>query len=310
MAHDIRTDPSRTPLGSGGTSRGLHDHPLIASIVVTILAGLFLQLTHYVDFQERIERILPGEVSVRLTDVVFRMLTGALLLFVLTPMVFGYRRGAGGLRRYLAHIRVSLGASPRKTGLATLLALGVMVTIIALVPLGMGEFRADPAALIRNDQWIFLLLAFVAIWEELAFRGAILANVEDRASPRRALVVSTLLFGLFHVTNLWVWGDPGGVVFGMVAATTFGFGWGYLVIRSGSVVPGFVLHYTVNVLLAAELFTDPGAGDDVFGATFLALTVLWPVLMLVIGRGVFGKTKDLGDALGDTERLEPATTHR
>lgn len=279
-------------------------------MVVAILAGVFLPLTHYIDFQERIGPILPGEVWVRLADVVFRMLTGALLVFVLTPVVFGYRRGLGGLRRYVTHIRVSLGSSPRKTAVVTLLALGAMMTIMALVPLAMGEFRADPAALIRDDQWTILLFAVPIIWEELAFRGAILANVEDGASPRRALVVSTVLFGLFHVTNLWVWDDPESVFFGMVAATTLGVGWGYLVIRSGSVLTGFVLHYSVNLSLASELFTDPGASEEVFGATFLVLAVLWPVLMIAIGRRVFGPTPGRHAAPAETGRLEPAATHR
>ncbi len=296
-------------VGSEVDRRGLHHHPLIASIVVAILAGLLLQLTHFIDFQERIEPSLPGSVSVRLTDVVFRMLMGALLVLVLTPAMFGYPRGAGGLRRYLTHIRVSLGTSPQKTLVATLLAVAAMVMIIALVPLVMGEFRADPGALIRDEQWIILLLALVpAIWEELAFRGAILAHLEDHPIPRRGLAISSLLFGLYHFTNLWVWDDAAGVLAGVVTATTLGLGWGYLVQRSGSVFAGVVMHYSVNVLLAAELFISPGAGDEVFGVTFLTLGVLWPVLMIGIGRALFGTTVPPREESDSVERPRPAVT--
>jgi len=63
-----------------------------------------------------------------------------------------------------------------------------------------------------------VVLALVpGLWEELAFRGLILSNLQDRYRPWVAIAISSLLFGLFHISNLLLLG-PDQVIMEMVMA--------------------------------------------------------------------------------------------
>jgi len=85
------------------------------------------------------------------------------------------------------------------------------------------------------------------IYEELIFRGWILGRLARARSPWRAIVVSSLLFGLLHLRNIF-WTEPEpllrsmlytGLVFGPVA--------GWLTLRCRSVWPAVILHYANNL---------------------------------------------------------------
>ncbi len=278
------------PVRAQGGLRWLGDHPVGGSILITILAGLALQLTHMIDFQEIVQSVVDEEVTVRLADVGFRMAMGALVVFVLVPRLFGHRHGKGWLRQYLAPMRVSLGASARKTASVAMLSLSALVLILAGFSLGLGVYHPDLGVLVTDNQWIILLLALVpGVWEELIFRGIILSNLERRFSPRAGLVGSSVLFGLFHFGNLGVWDDLASVVAGVILATIFGLAWGYAVLRTNSILPAMLLHYSIDVLLEAELFIDPSATDDEFSIIVLGIAVLWPALTVLATRVVCGR---------------------
>lgn len=280
-------DPSSPELSTAQGITRSRNRPLINSALIAVVAAVLLSLTFIIDFKERIHPLFEDRVTVRLIDVGFRMMMGALLIFLVAPWLMGLRRSPGWIRAYLRHMRVSLGDSPQETILATVSALGALVLLIVGLTLALGLFDADLGVLIRNDQWIILLLAFVpGIWEELAFRGVILTNLQQRYSTRKAIGISSVLFGLFHLGNFWGSEDAAVVLSGVVAATLLGIGWGYIVVRTNSVLPAMVLHYAVDVLLDAETFIDPQASDDSLGPLFLGLTILWPLLTILITRAV------------------------
>lgn len=113
-----------------------------------------------------------------------------------------------------------------------------------------------------------------ALVEELVFRGVILgAGVRDGGDRRRALAVSSIAFGLWHIgaalhpARQQATGDAIGhhlastpaVVFGDVVATTIGgFGFGWLRLRSGSIAAPVIAHATLNAsaYLATRLRND------------------------------------------------------
>lgn len=82
----------------------------------------------------------------------------------------------------------------------------------------------------------FLVLALVpAVCEELAFRGFILAGLLRKHPPGRAILISAVLFGVFHmVPQQMVVASILGVVLAMTAT------------RTGSVYPGMLLHALHN----------------------------------------------------------------
>lgn len=274
-------------------SRTLHgitrfrDRPLLSSACIAAIAAVLLALTFILDFKQRIDPLFADRVVVRLIDVGFRMTMGALLVFVAVPLLLGLQRRPGWVRTYLMDLRVSLGDAPRKTLAGAFAALAALVLLLVGLALALGLLKADFGVLVRDEQWVILFLAFVpGIWEELTFRGVILTNLQQHYSARKAIGISSVLFGLFHLSNFWGSDDVAAVLAGVVAATLLGIGWGYIVVGTNSIFPAMLLHYWVDVLLDAETFIDPMASDDSIAPLFLGLTILWPLLTILITRTV------------------------
>jgi hypothetical protein len=95
------------------------------------------------------------------------------------------------------------------------------------------------------DVWIL----FVPITEEILFRGFILGALEIAYGPVRAVVISSLFFGLWHLKNIFWLTDYQlihqmlytGLVFGPVIAM--------LALKTRTIWPGVILHYLNNILV-------------------------------------------------------------
>ncbi|QDT06132.1 ABC-2 family transporter protein [Rubripirellula lacrimiformis] len=85
---------------------------------------------------------------------------------------------------------------------------------------------------------IICLMALVpAICEEIAFRGFIFGGLVRERRYVRAVVISALMFGISH-----------GVLQQSIAATIMGLLLGFIALRTGSVIPGILIHFTNNAL--------------------------------------------------------------
>ena len=264
----------------------LRDHPILSSMLIAILAGLLLRVSRIVELSERLDSVFPNlYVPVRLTDFVFRMAMGAVLVFVAVPVMFGYSRGNGWVKQYLGLMRFSMGDDPKTTVAAAILSFLGFLVVLVVSAAAAGVFVFNLSVLVEGNNWLILLAALIpGVWEELAFRGVVLSNLQHRLSPWGSVVASSVVFGLFHFSNLVSWDDPSSVVAGAVAATTFGIGWGYVVVRTNSIVPAMLLHYLVDVILYDELFIDPGAGDDSTAIVYLSVVLLYPLLTVLTTR--------------------------
>jgi ABC-2 type transport system permease protein/sodium transport system permease protein len=91
--------------------------------------------------------------------------------------------------------------------------------------------------------WTFMCVSIVpAIAEELFFRGFLVsALLSGRQSPRMAVITSAAIFGAFHVIVME------GMLFERFLPTMFlGLILGWIAVRSGSVLPGIILHAVHN----------------------------------------------------------------
>jgi ABC-2 type transport system permease protein/sodium transport system permease protein len=91
--------------------------------------------------------------------------------------------------------------------------------------------------------WLLLVTLAVipAVFEELFFRGLVYHALAARAQAARAIVISAVLFGLFH---LFISG--GLATTRLLPTTLMGLVLGWVCYRSGSVVPGMLLHACHN----------------------------------------------------------------
>ena len=111
---------------------------------------------------------------------------------------------------------------------------------------------------IETVPWLNLvfLMAFIpAVCEELAFRGFIFGGLLRQRGRLRAIVVTALMFGISH-----------GFLQQSIAAACMGVLLGWIALRTGSVLPCILLHFTNNALsVSMSRMADSGfPGIDFF----------------------------------------------
>jgi len=254
-------------------------HPIAGSLTIAVLTGLALQLTHMIDFQERVAEVVGWNLSVRFIDFAFRTVLGALTVLAVLPRLFGHMGRRHWFPGYLRYLRLSGGPSPRFTFAGSMVSLSILLVLVVGLAAAFDSLRGEFDYALDDSRWFVLILALVpALWEELAFRGLMLSNLQRRFRPWTAIVTTSLLFGLFHISNLLL-REPGEVIPEMVLATGVSIGWGYLVVRTGSVIPAMVSHYSINVFI--ELLVDTDLNESASAAIFGSLIIVYPLLTVI-----------------------------
>jgi sodium transport system permease protein len=168
----------------------------------------------------------------------------ALSLWVLLPAlgaaVLKFAWSGGSIRNLL-----SLRPAPvRWIAGSALLGMGAMIPMLHGVFKLQNHFLPMPDEILKpledltsgNPALVFFLLAFSpAICEEFVFRGAFLGLLRRVVSDRRAILLSSLFFGLTHLS-----------IFRLLPTTILGVVMGLLVVRSGSLLTSIVFHMTYN----------------------------------------------------------------
>jgi ABC-2 type transport system permease protein/sodium transport system permease protein len=231
-----------------------------------VLNGVIAQLdTTQVSLGERL--VLLGLVSV--------------LLFATFPLI-----GA-----YLSRVRVRSGFLLR--GAAWPAYLGALLLGLSLWPFVLEIIAAltDPQTA-QNEQvrqalaWVrqslpvavvVALFVVPAVVEELFFRGYLFSALRARSGPLTAVVVSALLFGLFHLVATDAFSFAR-----FVPSTLLGLVLGWVCWKTGSVVPGMLLHACHNGLMVLLTYEQTVL---VVEAGQVSLPPLW-LLGAALGAGV------------------------
>lgn len=126
-----------------------------------------------------------------------------------------------------------------------------------------------------------LIALFPGVCEELLFRGFLLRGFRGRFSDPAAVVWVGVLFGVFHV-------DP----YRFVPVTLLGILFGYLVIRTGSIISGMVAHITNNTIAISLSYFAMDAQEQIPVAPddFSPIQGLWaflPVLIIAVAGFLF-----------------------
>jgi uncharacterized protein len=165
---------------------------------------------------------------------------------------------------------LGLGATTVRTGLrwsAVLVGLVLVgLAVAAALPVARPAFVDDRAAGLSGTVMLGRALVRIplgtALLEEVAFRGVLVAMLARRHGVRAAVVVSSLLFGLWHVLpslglrdgNAAVgslfgsgsWGAALAVVAAVAGTAAAGVVFCELRRRSGSLLAPFALHWSLN----------------------------------------------------------------
>ena len=96
-----------------------------------------------------------------------------------------------------------------------------------------------------------LLVSFPSIFEEVAFRGIALTVFLSKYSERKSIIFSSIGFGLMHVLNLAIGRELVWVMGQVVWAFTIGLFYGYVFVRTQSLLPSMIVHYLGNVFISS-----------------------------------------------------------
>ncbi|MEP6835986.1 MAG: CPBP family intramembrane glutamic endopeptidase [Gemmatimonas sp.] len=132
--------------------------------------------------------------------------------------------------------------------------------------------RSPTGAWASSTLRISLLLAPAALFEEVIFRGYLWRIAEDSASPRVALVVSSVMFGVAHIQN------PGADLLAIGNVMLAGVALGLLRWLTNSLPAAWAAHFAWNWIMAAALhvpvsglpMSTPGYRAVIDGPAWLA----------------------------------------
>jgi sodium transport system permease protein len=264
-------DPTpRHVSGSGGLEGTT---PSIRSAVGLVVLVAFLYLVGGIPFQ-----LAFGEVGLLLSQ---------LLLMGLPPVLYCVIRDYDLVRTF----SIRLPTASQLAGGLVLLATGLVIawflawaqSLVTPVPT---EYMEAMAAFITADSparflWLIALVAVVpAISEELVFRGVLLSGFRSRAPAWAAVILTGLLFGLFHLSPATGFRVLPTAWMGMVLA--------WVVIASGSLPLAILLHFVNNaliVVLASAASTRGFVTDTETAPPFLLLALAlagfaWGLILL------------------------------
>lgn len=98
-------------------------------------------------------------------------------------------------------------------------------------------------AMSRNPLGILSITLLAPLLEELLFRGAIQGELARWGSPWRAIIISSLIFGVVHL-------NPAQIPFAFLLGIIFG----WLYYRTGSLLPGIVGHVLNNSVSTVNMY--------------------------------------------------------
>ena len=126
-----------------------------------------------------------------------------------------------------------------------------------------------------------------AFMEEMLFRGLLLRCFMTRVSPLKANILQSILFGLWHV--VWPISDfLGGYITAdyalgwaleyILTSGTIGFLWGFMFLKSSSLIGPIVMHFSVN-MASIYIMIDgvppvPGLVSLIIGLPSIVLTFI------------------------------------
>lgn len=127
----------------------------------------------------------------------------------------------------------------------------------------------------HNIFGVLCIAIIVPILEELLFRGAIEGHLLRKGwSPKWAIIVSALIFGLIH-------GNPAQIPFAFLIGLLFG----WLYYRTGSLIPGIVGHIINNSFGVWTMFT--ATKEELSQTTMESLGTTVTYILLALAIGVF-----------------------
>jgi len=190
------------------------------------------------------------------------VLTHILTIFVVAPFVLGFPKRGQTYGDYLSEIRLT-----KIQSLLVLILLGLSCYLILALSqvAGVLVYRLTQSLPVdgnfirssfilanelppRSTSW---LISVIGIFEEITYRGVVLAIFLRFYKQPKAIIFSAIVFGLMHIFTI-LEGRPLAWTAGQVVwAAITGLFYGYVTIKTNSLLPAMIVHYLGNLFIPA-----------------------------------------------------------
>jgi membrane protease YdiL (CAAX protease family) len=230
------------------------------SVAIGLAAGGFLAsnllslplLALFSFFDVTLQSTIGYATSTLLQGIAFITVVVMYMRYANHPNLLNIRRpSASNLNRVLRDLGWVIGGS-------ILLLVGSQAVGIALQQFGLAPGTNQIVSAVRQDRTLALyliVLSFVATGpgEETLFRGGVQGILRGTFSPVAAVVLSSMLFGLAHVTAVVTGGGASGVPGYVISAFVLGLVLGSLYEYTDNLLIPVLVHGAYNAVLFAQL---------------------------------------------------------
>jgi len=122
----------------------------------------------------------------------------------------------------------------------------VLMGLLALSAIFMADFKIEVNP---NSNFLYFLYATLpliplAFMEEVGFRGYPLVLLQEKTGPRNAIIITSLLFALYHIANGWT------IQGAFLGAGVWGIVYGLAAVYSRGLAMPTGIHYAANLIQA------------------------------------------------------------
>lgn len=175
--------------------------------------------------------------------------------------------------------------------------LAVIFTLASLVigPVIFEGTHADQSKIIF--QLVLFCLA-VGVFEEVLYRGTLFHGLSRHLSPFWAMMISSLIFGLFHMQNIVVGQAVGATAFQSLNAAALGVVFCAIMLQTNSIWTAIILHSGWNLVLFVSAYvaqTQPElmelSPEDIANQStdITASAFLMPAFLLALGLLIYAR---------------------
>jgi len=289
---DVATSSASPAIAPRPTLSRLAQRPWRAFLLMYGIQGISFTTLAY--FFYHVLRLPNESGNLRATSTVALFTVSGVWGYLFVPFLLRLPYGKRSFRGYLDDIRLT-----RVRPFLPLVVLTVSCVLILVVCQGAGslvyrvvEGKSLSAEFIRQvfnltavlpPQSTLLYGQMFSCLEEVAFRGVLLTMLLRRYSPRMAIVYSALVFGVLHLATLAMGRPMIQVLAQVIWAFAYGLFYGYIFLKSGSLLPPMIIHWLSNVFQAqlTQYWNAASIGmQAVFGVVFgyglaAVLSIIW-----------------------------------
>lgn len=152
----------------------------------------------------------------------------------------------------------------------------------------LGSLSWNYSVLFDNDLWYYFVTGLRApIWEEIAFRGVILAIFLQSFSKKKAILLNGIIFGLFHFINFLlsgaeIWMSLIYTLGQMGFASLVGVFLAYMFTKTENLIPCIVMHYFINIITGFVLVSFTNYGLYVIYSVVFVGILPWIINILIV----------------------------